>query len=112
MTDPYDYTPLRQHIANVLEDHRQGGTDSLDDAVQAIMDHPEFAQAGWQRWADAPDDGTPFLFMTRSLATALWLPPIVGRFHEGELQSVQGAKWGAWGSNDARLWAPIPTLPG
>jgi hypothetical protein len=49
MTDPYDYTPLRDHIRNVLDDHANGGTDGLDDAVQAIFDHPEFA-AAWDHY--------------------------------------------------------------
>ncbi len=34
MTDPTD---LRTHIANVLTDYRDGLSDGLDDAVEAIM---------------------------------------------------------------------------
>lgn len=48
MADPYDFTPLRQHMANVISDHGQGGGDGVEDAVQAIFDHPEFAVA----WAE------------------------------------------------------------
>lgn len=56
MTDP-DFTPLRQHLANVLTDHKEGLSDGLDDAVQAIFDHPEFA-AAWDRYErDNPTHG-------------------------------------------------------
>lgn len=44
-----NFTPLRQHLANVLADYKEGVTDGLDDAVQAIFDHPEFA-AAWEAW--------------------------------------------------------------
>jgi hypothetical protein len=57
MTDPYDFTPLRQHIANVLSDHASGGGDGLDDSVQAIFDHPEFKEA-WDVYQKAhPEHG-------------------------------------------------------
>lgn len=52
MTYPYDFTPLRQHMANVISDHGQGGGDGVEDAVQAIFDHPEFAVA-WDAYEKA-----------------------------------------------------------
>ena len=46
-----DFVPLRQHIANVLEDHKEG-VQGRDDAVQAVMEHPEFA-AAWDAYERA-----------------------------------------------------------
>lgn len=45
MPNTADFTPFRQHLANVITDHKEGLTDGLDDAVQAVFDHPEFATA-------------------------------------------------------------------
>lgn len=32
---------LKTHVANVLVDYRAGLLDSLEDAVEAILEHPE-----------------------------------------------------------------------
>lgn len=42
MTDArqFDEPDLRKHIAAVLSDYKDGALDGLDDAVEAIMEHP------------------------------------------------------------------------
>lgn len=50
MTDS-DFTPLPDHIRAVLE-ARKEGLEGMDDAVQAIMEHPEFARA-WDTYQRA-----------------------------------------------------------
>lgn len=52
MADPYDFTPFEQHLRNVLSDYKGGGLDGLDDAVQAILDHPELRVA-WDDYQKA-----------------------------------------------------------
>lgn len=45
MERQYDEPDLRKHVANVLTDYKAGALDGLDDAVEAIMEHPELAEA-------------------------------------------------------------------
>lgn len=42
MTDEraFDEPDLRKHVANVLSDYKAGALDGLEDAVEAIMEHP------------------------------------------------------------------------
>ena len=58
MTDPYDHHSLRDRIGYVLTDYRNGGLDGLEDAIEAIWQHPEF-QAAWKLYQDTkpPEHG-------------------------------------------------------
>jgi len=106
MTDPYDYTPLRQQIANVVQDYADGGLDGIDEAVQAIFDHPEFGLA-WEVAADAPRDGTMFVFRERHPATYAISTPMVGRYLDGVLECYTGSHWRPW-IGELSTWAKIP----
>lgn len=43
--DPGSEPDPRTHIGHVLADYRDGLLDGLEDAVDAIMEHPELAAA-------------------------------------------------------------------
>lgn len=109
MTDPYEHHSLRDRIGFVLEDYRNGALDSLEDAIDAIMEHPEFGGA-WQLGSTAPKDGSLFLFRVRSMVDATWRDPVVGRFTDEQLEYFDGLQWKPH-EGKPLMWAAIVEPP-
>jgi hypothetical protein len=42
----FDEPDFAKHVANVLTDYRDGALDGLDEAVEAIVEHPAVRDAG------------------------------------------------------------------
>jgi hypothetical protein len=66
--------------------------------------------AEWQPKTTVPTDGRLFNFRCRNLATWEVMPPLVGRYHQDNLEWNNFGKWEQVGF-PLVMWCEIPELP-